>query len=197
MGIAPGVGRHEQRRVRDDRGPGAQALRHGLRLRVRGRRTRRTRPTSRRSRAPAEPTGSRSSTRISWQPALRAACGSGRPTVIDVPMRNTPVMTPGEWDIERIYQAAQTARRHRSGHGPDGRRPGRAGGQDGAMTKAHEGSARQASRRHRGRRPSRRPPTGRSSCAAWPSTTPSVGRRSRRCSCGCGAVDAATDDEAT
>jgi acetolactate synthase-1/2/3 large subunit len=40
-------------------------------------------------------------------PALRAALGSGRPTVIDVPMRNTPVMTPGEWDIERIYQAAQ------------------------------------------------------------------------------------------
>jgi acetolactate synthase-1/2/3 large subunit len=40
-------------------------------------------------------------------PALRAAIGSGRPTVIDVPMRNTPVMTPGEWDIERIYQVAQ------------------------------------------------------------------------------------------
>ena len=33
--------------------------------------------------------------------------GSGRPTVIDVPMRNTPVMTPGEWDIERIYQVAR------------------------------------------------------------------------------------------
>jgi acetolactate synthase-1/2/3 large subunit len=41
------------------------------------------------------------------QDALRAACSSGRPTVIDVPMRNTPVMTPGEWDIERIYQAAR------------------------------------------------------------------------------------------
>jgi len=41
------------------------------------------------------------------EPALRAACRSGRPTVIDVPMRNTPVMTPGEWDIERIYQVAQ------------------------------------------------------------------------------------------
>jgi acetolactate synthase-1/2/3 large subunit len=38
---------------------------------------------------------------------LRAACASGRPTVIDVPMRNTPVTTPGEWDIERIYQVAQ------------------------------------------------------------------------------------------
>jgi hypothetical protein len=24
-----------------------------------------------------------------------------------VPMRNTPVATPGEWDIERIYQVAQ------------------------------------------------------------------------------------------
>lgn len=39
--------------------------------------------------------------------ALRDACRSGRPTVIDVPMRNTAVMTPGEWDIERIYQLAQ------------------------------------------------------------------------------------------
>jgi acetolactate synthase-1/2/3 large subunit len=39
--------------------------------------------------------------------ALREATRSGRPTVIDVPMRNTPVMTPGEWDIERIYQVAQ------------------------------------------------------------------------------------------
>ena len=39
--------------------------------------------------------------------ALREACRSGRPTVIDVPMRNTPVMTPGAWDIERIYQVAQ------------------------------------------------------------------------------------------
>jgi len=39
--------------------------------------------------------------------AIRDACSSGRPTVLDVPMRNTPVMTPGEWDIERIYQAAQ------------------------------------------------------------------------------------------
>jgi acetolactate synthase-1/2/3 large subunit len=39
--------------------------------------------------------------------ALHDAVGSGRPTVLDVPMRNTPVMTPGEWDIERIYQVAQ------------------------------------------------------------------------------------------
>jgi acetolactate synthase-1/2/3 large subunit len=41
------------------------------------------------------------------EPALRTAVRSGRPTVLDVPMRNTPVMTPGEWDIERIYQLAQ------------------------------------------------------------------------------------------
>jgi acetolactate synthase I/II/III large subunit len=41
------------------------------------------------------------------EPALRAAVTSGRPTVLDVPMRNTPVITPGEWDIERIYQVAQ------------------------------------------------------------------------------------------
>lgn len=41
------------------------------------------------------------------EPALRRAVESGRPTVLDVPMRNTPVMTPGEWDIERIYQVAQ------------------------------------------------------------------------------------------
>lgn len=41
------------------------------------------------------------------EPALRAAIASGRPTVLDVPMRNTPVMTPGEWDIERIYQGAR------------------------------------------------------------------------------------------
>jgi acetolactate synthase-1/2/3 large subunit len=37
---------------------------------------------------------------------LRDACRSQRPTLIDVPMRNTPVMTPGEWDIERIYHIA-------------------------------------------------------------------------------------------
>lgn len=42
------------------------------------------------------------------EPALRRAIASGRPTVLDVPMRNTPVMTPGEWDIERIYQVAQS-----------------------------------------------------------------------------------------
>jgi acetolactate synthase-1/2/3 large subunit len=41
------------------------------------------------------------------QPRLRDAIGSGRPTLLDVPMRNTPVETPGTWDIERIYQVAQ------------------------------------------------------------------------------------------
>ena len=39
-------------------------------------------------------------------PALEAAIGGGRPAVIDVPMQNTPVPTPGAWDIERIYQMA-------------------------------------------------------------------------------------------
>lgn len=40
--------------------------------------------------------------------ALRAALESDRPTVIDVAMENTPVPTPGMWDIERIYQRVQT-----------------------------------------------------------------------------------------
>ncbi len=39
--------------------------------------------------------------------ALRTALGSDRPTVIDVTMKNTPVPTPGLWDIERIYQRVQ------------------------------------------------------------------------------------------
>jgi acetolactate synthase-1/2/3 large subunit len=41
------------------------------------------------------------------EPALRKAIGSGQPTLIDVPMRNTPVATPGAWDIERIYHVAR------------------------------------------------------------------------------------------
>ena len=41
------------------------------------------------------------------RPRLSEAIASGRPTLLDVPMRNTPVETPGEWDIERIYQVAQ------------------------------------------------------------------------------------------
>ena len=39
--------------------------------------------------------------------AMETALATGRPTVIDVPMRNTPVMTPGGWDIERIYHIAE------------------------------------------------------------------------------------------
>jgi acetolactate synthase I/II/III large subunit len=39
--------------------------------------------------------------------ALKEAIAARRPTVIDVLMENTPVPTPGHWDIERIYQAAQ------------------------------------------------------------------------------------------
>jgi acetolactate synthase-1/2/3 large subunit len=41
------------------------------------------------------------------RPRLSEAIASGRPTLLDVPMRNTPVETPGAWDIERIYQVAQ------------------------------------------------------------------------------------------
>jgi acetolactate synthase-1/2/3 large subunit len=41
------------------------------------------------------------------EPRLREAIDSGRPTLLDVPMRNTPVATPGVWDIERIYQVAR------------------------------------------------------------------------------------------
>lgn len=36
--------------------------------------------------------------------SLREALAARRPTVIDVEMENTPVPTPGAWDIERIYQ---------------------------------------------------------------------------------------------
>jgi acetolactate synthase-1/2/3 large subunit len=35
--------------------------------------------------------------------ALRAAVAARRPTVIDVPMRNDPVPTPGHWNISDIY----------------------------------------------------------------------------------------------
>ena len=79
----------------------------GYRLRVRGRRSpvlarlRRPRPRLRRGRR------ARSSGRTSSSRRCETPAASGRPTVIDVPMRNTPVMTPGEWDIERIYQVAR------------------------------------------------------------------------------------------
>jgi len=36
--------------------------------------------------------------------ALRAAVAAGRPAVIDVPMVNEPVPTPGHWNIKDIYQ---------------------------------------------------------------------------------------------
>lgn len=41
-----------------------------------------------------------------FEPSLRRAIELGRPVVLDVPMENTPVPTPGRWDIERIYHAA-------------------------------------------------------------------------------------------
>ena len=41
-------------------------------------------------------------------PGLRRALEVGRPVVIDVPMENTAVPTPGKWDIERIYQHARS-----------------------------------------------------------------------------------------
>ena len=36
-------------------------------------------------------------------PALRAALASGRPTVLDVPMKNNPTPTTGHWNILDIY----------------------------------------------------------------------------------------------
>jgi acetolactate synthase-1/2/3 large subunit len=36
--------------------------------------------------------------------ALRAALEAGRPAVLDVPMVNEPVPTPGHWNIKDIYQ---------------------------------------------------------------------------------------------
>ena len=38
------------------------------------------------------------------RPALRAALGQRRPAVLDVPMINEPVPTPGHWNITDIYQ---------------------------------------------------------------------------------------------
>lgn len=40
------------------------------------------------------------------EPALRRAIELRRPVLLDVPMENTPVPTPGSWDIERIYGVA-------------------------------------------------------------------------------------------
>ena len=36
--------------------------------------------------------------------ALRAALAARRPVVLDVPMENEPVPTPGHWNIKDIYQ---------------------------------------------------------------------------------------------
>jgi acetolactate synthase-1/2/3 large subunit len=36
-------------------------------------------------------------------PALEAAIASGRPTVLDVPMKNNPTPTTGHWNILDIY----------------------------------------------------------------------------------------------
>ena len=36
--------------------------------------------------------------------ALRAAVAARRPAVLDVPMVNEPVPTPGHWNIKDIYQ---------------------------------------------------------------------------------------------
>jgi acetolactate synthase-1/2/3 large subunit len=38
--------------------------------------------------------------------AVRAALDAGRPALIDVPMSNDPVPTPGHWNINDIYQGA-------------------------------------------------------------------------------------------
>ena len=100
------VGGDEQRGIRDDRGAGAEALRVGLWLRVRGRWSPLFTDFAALARAYGAD-GVRIERPDQLQQALRDACDSGRPTVIDVPMRNTPVMTPGEWDIERIYQVAR------------------------------------------------------------------------------------------
>ena len=121
--------------------------------------------TSRRSPEPVAQTGSRSRMPASWSRRSAWRCTSGRPTVIDVPMRNTPVMTPGEWDIERIYQVG-TMKVH------DG---DQAHGARGRVRTVVDGDL-----RHHGRprlRSRRRPRRG-----DRPRT------RSRRCSSACGAA---------
>jgi acetolactate synthase-1/2/3 large subunit len=40
------------------------------------------------------------------RPAIREALAAGRPALIDVPMVNDPVPTPGHWNINDIYQGA-------------------------------------------------------------------------------------------
>lgn len=41
---------------------------------------------------------------VDFEPALRRALASNRPTVIQVPMENAPTPTPGHWDINDIYR---------------------------------------------------------------------------------------------
>jgi len=42
-----------------------------------------------------------------FEPALRQALASNRPTVIQVPMENAPTPTPGHWDINDIYRRGE------------------------------------------------------------------------------------------
>ena len=70
-------------------GPDGDAVQPGLRrLRPRLRRRRLHRRQRRRASATA----------------LRAAIAARRPAVLDVPMVNEPVPTPGHWNIKDIYQ---------------------------------------------------------------------------------------------
>jgi acetolactate synthase I/II/III large subunit len=48
--------------------------------------------------------GRRVTTADELRPALRDALASGRPALLDVPMVNEPVPTPGHWNITDIYQ---------------------------------------------------------------------------------------------
>jgi acetolactate synthase-1/2/3 large subunit len=41
------------------------------------------------------------------EPALHAALGADRPTLIQVPMENAPTPTPGHWDINDIYRRGE------------------------------------------------------------------------------------------
>lgn len=45
-----------------------------------------------------------------FAPALRKALKSGEPYLIDVPMENIPVPTPGCWNINDIYRPNELVR---------------------------------------------------------------------------------------
>ena len=83
-----------------------QAANFGAQLRVRvprpGRATR-TAPTSPRSAGPAAPTVTTIAQPADLAVALRTAIQRRRPAVLDVPMVNEPVPTPGHWNIKDIY----------------------------------------------------------------------------------------------